>query len=518
MDDQLLLKIIDRVSKAFTIPQLEEYLSLNSIYSLDNLKDPEFRINNGIGILKRDFIMFVVRDNERDYNKNRLVELLLRDGYFHGDLEKELLENGYLSNSNKAGKSNIQSPPNPFDNEKELKNEEFPPVQVFYSYAHEDEMLRIELEKHLSMLKRKNIIDTWNDRKIVPGSEIEKEIDNFIDTADIILFLVSSDFLASDYCNEIEVARAMERHNNNEARVIPIILRDCRWEEAPFRKLLALPTDGQPVKSWGNQDEAFRVIVDGIVNAIEQLNRKKENVEIGINNNENSIDEKTVEHTNFFPQWDRQELHDWTYPVPGYKVIPLSNSVVNKLISNEFTFPTRKPLLGKTSIPFELNLDEAGHIRGIEVFPRHPADETRSVEVFPGASSPQRVHVLLAATKGFRIKENVEFEGRKIGSLEFHKSKTSSGKFDLVLGGNIRDMSYRHPALVNKAVDQSVEQVWRPDGDAFTLDMFTGAFIPGTKEVNYFTVTSKVEGVPTSYKEFLPRILIMGLTYEIEQS
>jgi hypothetical protein len=111
------------------------------------------------------------------------------------------------------------------------------PVKIFFSYAHEDEELREGLEKQLRALKRQGIIDVWYDREISAGSEWEREIDTHLNTAQIILLLVSPDFMDSDYCYSIEMERAMERHERGEARVIPIILRPIHWQGAPFGKL-----------------------------------------------------------------------------------------------------------------------------------------------------------------------------------------------------------------------------------------------------------------------------------------
>ncbi len=144
-------------------------------------------------------------------------------------------------------------------------------IEVFLSYSHKDEPLLNELEKHLGILKRQNVIAVWHDRKIGAGKEWKGEIDTHLNTAHLILLLVSADFIASDYCYDLEVKRAMERHKVGEARVIPIILRAVDWKEAPFGKLQALPTDGQPVTSCKNHDEAFRNILRGIRNVIEEL-------------------------------------------------------------------------------------------------------------------------------------------------------------------------------------------------------------------------------------------------------
>ena len=144
-------------------------------------------------------------------------------------------------------------------------------IELFYSYAREDEDLRDQLEKHLSIFRRQNIITGWHFRRISPGKEWKGEIDEHLDTAHIILLLISSDFMASDYCYDVEVKRAMERHEAGKARVIPIILRSVYWEGAPFSELQALPTDAKPVTTWANQDEAFEDIARGIQVVISKI-------------------------------------------------------------------------------------------------------------------------------------------------------------------------------------------------------------------------------------------------------
>jgi len=145
-------------------------------------------------------------------------------------------------------------------------------AEVFYCYAHEDEELRNELEKHLSSLQRQKLITTWHDRRIIPGTEWAGIIDMHLNTASIILLLISPDFLASDYCYDVEMKRALERHRLGEARVIPIMLRPVDWKGTPFERLLALPTDARPVTTWSNQDEAFLDVTRGIRVVIEDLN------------------------------------------------------------------------------------------------------------------------------------------------------------------------------------------------------------------------------------------------------
>jgi internalin A len=148
------------------------------------------------------------------------------------------------------------------------------PVRLFYSYSHKDETLRGELVAHLKLLQRQGLIDTWHDRNIEAGSEWAQIIDEQIERADIILLLVSADFIASDYCYEKEMRRAMERERAGEARVIPVILRAVNWSNAPFAKLQVLPKDGLPVTKWADKDSAWQNVSEGIERVVEEIRSK----------------------------------------------------------------------------------------------------------------------------------------------------------------------------------------------------------------------------------------------------
>jgi hypothetical protein len=147
---------------------------------------------------------------------------------------------------------------------------------LFFSYSHADENLRDQLEKHLVALQRQGIISSWHDRRITAGTELADAIDGHLDAADVILLLISPDFIASDYCYEREMKRAMERHRKGEARVIPVILRPCDWKDLPFGTLLATPRDGRAITMWPNSDEAFLDVVTSIKRALSEMGRKRE--------------------------------------------------------------------------------------------------------------------------------------------------------------------------------------------------------------------------------------------------
>ncbi|MGA9131262.1 MAG: toll/interleukin-1 receptor domain-containing protein [Candidatus Sulfotelmatobacter sp.] len=134
------------------------------------------------------------------------------------------------------------------------------PRKLFYSYSHKDESLRDELDAHLTLLKREGFISDWHDRKIRAGDDWGRAISDNLISADVILFLVSPHFLASTYCRDVEVARAMERHSKGEATVVPIILKPCVWMTKEFAKLEPLPKTGRPISEW--PDSGFAQVAE----------------------------------------------------------------------------------------------------------------------------------------------------------------------------------------------------------------------------------------------------------------
>lgn len=155
-------------------------------------------------------------------------------------------------------------------------------VKVFISYCHKDESYKESLDTHLALMKKSDEVSTWSDRKIIPGQEWDKEISENLESADIIIFLVSADFIASDYCFDIEVKRAMERHETGAAVVVPVLVRVCDWKATPFSKLQSLPKDTNPIKKWVDEDEAWLDVVNGIRKAAEKITSIKSDHEVSI--------------------------------------------------------------------------------------------------------------------------------------------------------------------------------------------------------------------------------------------
>ena len=148
-------------------------------------------------------------------------------------------------------------------------------LKLFISYSHEDEQLKNHLDKHLIMLKRSGKIEVWNDRQLVAGQEWDSGIKKEMQEADIILLLISADFNNSEYIWKQELGAAMERHEQGTARVVPVILRKCEWNEMPYAKLQALPKGARPVTEFPDKDDAFTDIASGIRLLVDTMLLKK---------------------------------------------------------------------------------------------------------------------------------------------------------------------------------------------------------------------------------------------------
>ncbi|MBX3086301.1 MAG: toll/interleukin-1 receptor domain-containing protein [Anaerolineae bacterium] len=141
-------------------------------------------------------------------------------------------------------------------------------LRNIYSYSHKDEEIRERILVHLAPLKHQGKIVEWHDRKIEPGDSWATEISSQLDAADLILLLVSADFLASEYCFGVEVERAMSRLKRGEVKVIPILLKPCLWEESRFSELQILPRDAKPISSWASLDDALKNIATEIKSVV----------------------------------------------------------------------------------------------------------------------------------------------------------------------------------------------------------------------------------------------------------
>lgn len=144
-------------------------------------------------------------------------------------------------------------------------------TKLFISYSHLDESYRQELEKHMVIMKYEGLIDSWHDRRILAGDELDPLIMAELEDAKVILCLVSADFLASPYCYTKEMERALERHEKKEARVIPIIVEPCDWLHSPLKKLRSSPNDNRPISKFPNRNDAYLEVVTDIRAVLKEM-------------------------------------------------------------------------------------------------------------------------------------------------------------------------------------------------------------------------------------------------------
>lgn len=145
------------------------------------------------------------------------------------------------------------------------------PIKIFFCYAREDAHHLKKLKQNFQQLQRQGLVELWYDRDISAGSEWKHDIEQHLNSAQIILLLISQDFIASEYCYSVEMRRALERHEQGEARVIPIYLRPIYWEDVPFGRLEVLPSKEKPITKWTNRDDAFVKVVAGIDRIVKEL-------------------------------------------------------------------------------------------------------------------------------------------------------------------------------------------------------------------------------------------------------
>jgi hypothetical protein len=153
-------------------------------------------------------------------------------------------------------------------------------VKIFCSYAHKDEPLREALDPHFALLRRQGVATFWSDREIYAGTDWASQIDHNLRNANVILLLLSANFINSNYCFDVELRHAVERRLRDEAVLIPVVLQPCNWEgvsvpceggEFKLGQVQALPYDARAVTKWGNRHEAFDNIAKGVAAVVEQL-------------------------------------------------------------------------------------------------------------------------------------------------------------------------------------------------------------------------------------------------------
>jgi hypothetical protein len=141
-------------------------------------------------------------------------------------------------------------------------------MRLFYSYSSKDEAFRVQLEAHLSLLKREGFLETWSFRDIDAGDDWVTRINDQLARADVVLLLISANFLASSYCMDVEMRRSVQRADAGETILIPIVIKPCDWKSAPFARFQVLPEGAKPISLWRPRDLAWASVTSDIRAAI----------------------------------------------------------------------------------------------------------------------------------------------------------------------------------------------------------------------------------------------------------
>jgi len=152
------------------------------------------------------------------------------------------------------------------------------PMKLFISYAHEDEAHKKNLQMHLAGLKYAKLIDEWNDREIMPGEKWDDAIKKNLQDSDVVLFLVSPYFMGSSYINDVEINRTIERYNQGEVRIIPVIVEPCEWTLLPLKDFQALPKNAKAISEWDNQHTAYADVAKQLRHLLEFMQTEKKSV------------------------------------------------------------------------------------------------------------------------------------------------------------------------------------------------------------------------------------------------
>ena len=144
-------------------------------------------------------------------------------------------------------------------------------MRGFVAYSKADSLAVERLMIHLKGLEYEDLIETWHDGQIVPGEEWDSKIRAELSAADVIIFCVSADLLATDYVQRVEIPKAIARQEQGKATVIPVIFTKCSWQGHAFGKLQAIPAKGKTVQDYirnGDPDDIWTEVASAVRDAV----------------------------------------------------------------------------------------------------------------------------------------------------------------------------------------------------------------------------------------------------------
>lgn len=150
------------------------------------------------------------------------------------------------------------------------------PIRIFISYSHKDEAYRETLETRLKVIGRLIPLDIWHDRRMLAGTKLAEKILEQLTLADVVLLLISPDFMASDYCFSKEMEEALRNYELNQGLPVPIIVRpDATWHLHQIGQHLALPRDGKAISKWPDADDAWHDVSEGLRRLLADLAQQR---------------------------------------------------------------------------------------------------------------------------------------------------------------------------------------------------------------------------------------------------
>lgn len=270
------------------------------------------------------------------------------------------------------------------------------PLDVFIAYAREDEKYLNDLHTYLSTLKREGLVSLWHDRRIEPGQDWEREIDNRISTYPIILLLISAYFMDSDYCYGKELKQAIERHERGDARVIPIICRDCEWKIESLRKLNALPRDGRPVTSWRPQSRAWLDVAEGIRRAAQTISRQSTYSGIA-SNGPNPLNLEAQVFSTIMEMIAAAGFTSWSIPMSDL-FLRLSEADMSAPEAKDALRKLSDQLLLKAGLGAPVRLTPQGIETGLELIQPDYAEQKRQIQTMICRLHPVSAETVAEAT------------------------------------------------------------------------------------------------------------------------
>ena len=153
-----------------------------------------------------------------------------------------------------------------------VRGSEVSQFSIFISYSHKDKKYHAELTKYLQAWLQLSKGTVWHDGEIVPGTNWKPQIEKQLRKADIILLLISVDFLLSPFIRHHELGQALRRHNAGTARVVPILVRSVyKFERYPFGRLQVLPSNAKPIEKWQHRADACTDVIEGLERVIKDM-------------------------------------------------------------------------------------------------------------------------------------------------------------------------------------------------------------------------------------------------------